>query len=41
VSAHDWAFGSALGMAVIVLLLILITIYFRVARRATTAEAAL
>jgi len=41
VSAHDWAFGSALGMAVIVLLVVLITIYFRVARRATTAEMAL
>ena len=41
VSAHDWAFGSALGMAVIVLLMILIAIYFRVARRASTAEMAL
>jgi len=41
VSAHDWAFGSALGMAVIVLLMALIAIYFRVARRATSAEMAL
>jgi spermidine/putrescine transport system permease protein len=41
VSAHDWAFGSALGMAVIVLLMALIAIYFRVARRATTADMAL
>jgi spermidine/putrescine transport system permease protein len=32
VSAHDWAFGSALGMTVIALLLILIVVYFRVAR---------
>ena len=38
VSAHDWAFGSALGMAVIVLLMLLIAIYFRVARRTTSAE---
>jgi spermidine/putrescine transport system permease protein len=41
VSAHDWAFGSALGMAVIVLLMFLIAVYFRVARRATTAEMSL
>jgi spermidine/putrescine transport system permease protein len=40
VSAHDWAFGSALGMSVIVLLLILIVVYFRVARGGAT-EAAL
>jgi spermidine/putrescine transport system permease protein len=38
VSAHDWAFGSALAMAVIVLLLVLIAIYFRLARRATTVD---
>jgi len=37
VSAHDWAFGSALGMAVIVLLLVLITIYMRLARRGAAA----
>ena len=37
ISAHDWAFGSALGMAVIVLLILLIAVYFRVARRATNA----
>ena len=41
VSAHDWAFGSALGMAVIVLLMVLIAIYFRLARRATSAEMSL
>ena len=41
VSAHDWAFGSALGMAVIVLLLLLIGAYFRVARTATSADMAL
>jgi spermidine/putrescine transport system permease protein len=41
VSAHDWAFGSALGMSVIVLLLVLITVYFRVARRGAAAGAAL
>jgi len=41
VSAHDWAFGSALGMAVIVVLLALIMLYFRVARRAGSAGAAL
>jgi spermidine/putrescine transport system permease protein len=41
VSAHDWAFGSALGMAVIVLLLALIVVYFRAARRSSTAETAL
>ncbi len=41
VSAHDWAFGSALGMAVIVLLMTLIGLYFRIARRATAAEMAL
>ena len=35
VSAHDWAFGSALGMAVIVLLLFLIAVYLRVGRRAS------
>jgi spermidine/putrescine transport system permease protein len=37
ISAHDWAFGSALGMAVILLLMFLIAVYFRVARRATAA----
>jgi len=41
VSAHDWAFGSALGMAVILLLIVLIAIYFRVARRAAPAEMSL
>jgi spermidine/putrescine transport system permease protein len=41
VSAHDWAFGSALGMAVIALLLVLIAIYFRAARRGAAAEASL
>jgi spermidine/putrescine transport system permease protein len=41
VSAHDWAFGSALGMAVIVLLMLLIAIYFQVARRGTPAEASI
>jgi spermidine/putrescine transport system permease protein len=41
ISAHDWAFGSALAMAVIVILLVLIAIYFRVARRLTSAELAL
>jgi spermidine/putrescine transport system permease protein len=40
VSAHDWAFGSALGMTVIALLLILIVVYFRVAR-GNASEAAL
>jgi spermidine/putrescine transport system permease protein len=40
VSAHDWAFGSALGMTVIALLLILIVVYFRVGRKGAT-EAAL
>ncbi len=39
VSAHDWAFGSALGMTVIALLLILIVVYFRVARRGATESA--
>jgi len=41
ISAHDWAFGSALAMGVILILLILITIYFRAARRVTSAEVAL
>ena len=41
ISAHDWAFGSALGMAVILLLIVLIAIYFRVARRAAPAEMSL
>jgi len=41
ISAHDWAFGSALAMAVIVILLILITIYFRAARRVTSSELSL
>ena len=41
VSAHDWAFGSALGMSVILLLMVLIAIYFRVARRASNAEMSL
>lgn len=41
VSAHDWAFGSALGMAVIAILLVLILGYFRVARRSASAEMSL
>ena len=41
ISAHDWAFGSALAMGVIVILMVLIAIYFRVARRVTSAELAL
>jgi len=41
ISAHDWAFGSALGMAVIVVLLALIILYFRAARRASSADMAL
>jgi spermidine/putrescine transport system permease protein len=41
ISAHDWAFGSALAMGVILILLVLIAIYFRAARRATSAELAL
>ena len=41
ISAHDWAFGSALAMVVIVILLMLITIYFRAARRVTSSELAL
>jgi spermidine/putrescine transport system permease protein len=41
ISAHDWAFGSALAMMVIVILLVLIAIYFRAARRLTSAELAL
>jgi spermidine/putrescine transport system permease protein len=41
VSAHDWAFGSALGMSVIAVLLILIVLYFRAARRVTSAGLAL
>jgi spermidine/putrescine transport system permease protein len=41
ISAHDWAFGSALGMAVIVVLLVLIIFYFRAARRASSADMAL
>jgi len=41
ISAHDWAFGSALAMGVILILLVLITIYFRAARRVTSAELAL
>ncbi|HEY2597675.1 MAG TPA: ABC transporter permease [Candidatus Dormibacteraeota bacterium] len=41
ISAHDWAFGSALAMGVILILMVLITIYFRVARRVTSAELAL
>lgn len=41
VSAHDWAFGSAIGMTVILLLMILIAIYLRVARRGTTPGMAL
>ncbi len=41
ISAHDWAFGSALGMAVIVVLLVLIILYFRAARRASSADMAL
>lgn len=41
ISAHDWAFGSALAMAVIVILLILIAAYFRAARRLTSGEVAL
>jgi spermidine/putrescine transport system permease protein len=39
VSAHDWAFGSALGMTVIALLLILIVVYFRVGRGGATEAA--
>jgi spermidine/putrescine transport system permease protein len=41
ISSHDWAFGSALAMGVILILLVLIAIYFRAARRATSAELAL
>ncbi len=41
VSAHDWAFGSALGMAVILLLLVLIAIYMRLARRGAAAGTSL
>jgi spermidine/putrescine transport system permease protein len=41
ISAHDWAFGSALAMGVILILLVLIAIYFRAARRLTSAEVAL
>ncbi|GAC1479743.1 MAG: ABC transporter permease [Candidatus Dormibacteria bacterium] len=41
ISAHDWAFGSALAMAVIVILLLLIVFYFRAARRVTASEVAL
>ena len=41
VSAHDWAFGSALGMAVIVLLLVLIAVYMRLGRRGAAAGASL
>ncbi len=41
ISSHDGAFGSALAMAVIVILLVLIAIYFRAARRLTSAELAL
>jgi len=41
ISSHDWAFGSALAMGVILILLVLITVYFRAARRATSAELAL
>ena len=39
VSAHDWAFGSALGMTGIALLLILIVVYFRVGRGGATEAA--
>ena len=38
ISAHDWAFGSALAMAVIVILTVLIVVYFRAARRVSAAE---
>jgi spermidine/putrescine transport system permease protein len=38
VSAHDWAFGSALGMALIAVLLALIVLYFRVSRRTSAPE---
>jgi spermidine/putrescine transport system permease protein len=41
ISSHDWAFGSALAMGVILILLVLIAIYFRAARRVTSAEVAL
>jgi spermidine/putrescine transport system permease protein len=41
ISAHDWAFGSALAVGVIVVLLVLIAIYFRAARRLSSAEVAL
>ena len=41
ISAHDWAFGSALAMGVILILLVLIAIYFRAARRLTSAEVGL
>ena len=41
ISAHDWAFGSALAMGVILILLILIAVYFRAARRVTSTELAL
>jgi len=41
VSAHDWAFGSALGMSVIVLLLALIGLYLRLARRGAAADMSL
>lgn len=41
ISAHDWAFGSALATAVIVILLFLIVGYFRAARHVTAAEVAL
>ncbi len=41
ISSHDWAFGSALAMGVILILLVLIAIYFRAARRATSSELAL
>jgi spermidine/putrescine transport system permease protein len=41
ISAHDWAFGSALAMAVIVILLVLITLYFRASRRLASSDLAL
>ena len=41
ISAHDWAFGSALATAVIVILLVLIVGYFRAARHVTASELAL
>lgn len=41
ISAHDWAFGSALATAVIMILLVLIAGYFRAARRVSPSDSAL